>query len=161
MKKAELKVYREQLLALRSRLRGDVNAMANAALNKTRSETNGDLSSMPIHMADLGSDNFEQEFTLSLMQTEGGTLESIEAALEKIEDGVFGLCEECSLVISKTRLNAIPYAPCASNALKSSNRAEPRRMIPSATRIGLCREPLTARFVRWFPYGSPGLKPVP
>jgi DnaK suppressor protein len=110
MKKAELKVYREQLLALRSRLRGDVNAMANAALNKTRSETNGDLSSMPIHMADLGSDNFEQEFTLSLMQTEGGTLESIEAALEKIEDGVFGLCEECSLVISKTRLNAIPYA---------------------------------------------------
>ena len=96
MKKAELKVYREQLLALRSRLRGDVNAMANAALNKTRSETNGDLSSMPIHMADLGSDNFEQEFTLSLMQTEGGTLESIEAALEKIEDGVFGLCEECS-----------------------------------------------------------------
>ena len=111
MKKAELKVYREQLLALRSRLRGDVNAMANAALNKTRSETNGDLSSMPIHMADLGSDNFEQEFTLSLMQTEGGTLESIEAALEKIEDGVFGLCEECSLAISKTRLNAIPYAP--------------------------------------------------
>jgi len=110
MKKAELKVYREQLLALRSRLRGDVNAMANAALNKTRSETNGDLSSMPIHMADLGSDNFEQEFTLSLMQTEGGTLESIESALEKIEDGVFGLCEECSLAISKTRLNAIPYA---------------------------------------------------
>ena len=111
MKKAELKVYKEQLLALRSRLRGDVNAMANAALNKTRSETNGDLSSMPIHMADLGSDNFEQEFTLSLMQTEGGTLESIESALEKIEDGVFGLCEECSQVISKTRLNAIPYAP--------------------------------------------------
>jgi DnaK suppressor protein len=110
MKKAELKVYKEQLLAWRSRLRGDVNAMANAALNKTRSEANGDLSSMPIHMADLGSDNFEQEFTLSLMQTEGGTLESIEAALEKIEDGVFGLCEECNQVISKTRLNAIPYA---------------------------------------------------
>jgi DnaK suppressor protein len=111
MKKAELKVYKEQLLALRSRLRGDVNAMANAALNKTRSEANGDLSSMPIHMADLGSDNFEQEFTLSLMQTEGGTLDSIEAALEKIEDGVFGQCEECTQVISKTRLNAIPYAP--------------------------------------------------
>jgi RNA polymerase-binding transcription factor DksA len=111
MKKAELKVYKVQLLALRARLRGDVDAMANAALKKTRSESNGDLSSMPIHMADLGSDNFEQEFTLSLMQTEGGTLESIETALERIEDGLYGLCDECSQPISKTRLNAIPYAP--------------------------------------------------
>jgi DnaK suppressor protein len=111
MKKAELKVFKEQLLGLRARLRGDVNAMANSALKKTRSESNGDLSSMPIHMADLGSDNFEQEFTLILMQNEGGTLESIESALERIEDGAYGLCDECLQPISKTRLNAIPYAP--------------------------------------------------
>ncbi len=84
--------------------------MADAALKKTRSETNGDLSSMPIHMADIGSDNYEQEFTLSLMQNEEDTLETIELALERIEDGVYGLCEECDGVISKTRLNAIPYA---------------------------------------------------
>src|SRR5262245_59766461 len=111
MKKAELKVYKEQLLALRARLRGDVTAMANTALGKTRSEANGDLSSMPIHMADLGSDNSEQEFTLSLMQNEETTLESIEAAIEKIEDGVYGTCEECGGAISKARLNAIPHTP--------------------------------------------------
>ena len=111
MKKAEIKAFREMLIALRARLRGDVNAMADAALKKTRSEANGDLSSMPIHMADIGSDNYEQEFTLSLMQTEEGTLESIETALEKIEDGVYGQCDECGAVISKMRLNAIPYAP--------------------------------------------------
>lgn len=111
MKKAEMKVFKERLLSLRARLRGDVSAMADAALKKTRSEANGDLSSMPIHMADIGSDNYEQEFTLSLMQTEEGTLESIELALEKIEDGVFGQCEECGGLISKARLNAIPYAP--------------------------------------------------
>jgi len=111
MKKAEIKAFRERLLSLRARLRGDVNAMADAALKKTRSEANGDLSSMPIHMADIGSDNYEQEFTLSLMQTEGGTLESIETALEKIEDGVYGQCDECSGPISKMRLNAIPYSP--------------------------------------------------
>src|SRR6476659_1843594 len=104
MKKAEMKAYKEQLLALRARLRGDVNAMHDAALKKTRSESNGDLSSMPIHMADIGSDNYEQEFTLSLMQTEEGTLDSIEAALEKIEDGIYGLCEDCEGPISKTRL---------------------------------------------------------
>jgi RNA polymerase-binding transcription factor DksA len=111
MKKAELKVYKLLLLSLRARLRGDVTAMADAALKKTRSEANGDLSSMPIHMADIGSDNYEQEFTLSLMQNEEGTLESIEAALEKIEDNVYGLCDECGSVISKSRLNAIPYTP--------------------------------------------------
>jgi DnaK suppressor protein len=108
--KAELKEYKERLLGLRARLRGDVSQMADAALKKNRSEGNGDLSSMPIHMADLGSDNFEQEFTLSLMETEEGTLGDIEAALERVEDGTYGACEECGVKIPKKRLNAIPYA---------------------------------------------------
>lgn len=111
MKKAEMKVYKEQLLSLRARLRGDVDAMADAALRKTRSEANGDLSSMPIHMADIGSDNYEQEFTLSLMQNEESALDMIESAIEKIEDGVYGVCEECSGTITKARLNAIPHTP--------------------------------------------------
>ena len=110
MKKTEMKVYRERLLALRARLRGDVSQMADATLNKPRSEANGDLSSMPIHMADMGTDNFEQEFTLSLMESEEGTLDLIEASLERIEEGSYGQCEECGVKIPKTRLNAIPYA---------------------------------------------------
>ncbi len=110
MKITEMKVYRERLLTLRARLRGDVDQMADATLKKSRSEANGDLSSMPIHMADIGSDNFEQEFTISLMQSEEGTLGQIEASLERIEDGTYGQCEECGVRIPKTRLNAIPYA---------------------------------------------------
>jgi DnaK suppressor protein len=110
MKNAEMQVYRDQLLILRARLRGDVNHMADTALKKSRSEANGDLSSMPIHMADIGSDNFEQEFTLSLMENDGGTLTQIEASLERIEDGTYGQCEECGMKIPKSRLNAIPYA---------------------------------------------------
>ena len=109
MKKAEFEAYKSRLLELRARLRGDVNALADAALKKTRSEANGDLSSMPIHMADLGSDNFEQEFTLSMMETEEDTLVAIESALERIEDGTYGTCESCSQSVKKTRLNAIPY----------------------------------------------------
>ena len=118
MKKAEFKEYKDRLVLLRARLRGDVHAMADAALKKTRSESSGDLSFMPIHMADLGTDNFEQEFTLSLMQSEEETLAMIESALERIEDGVYGACVECEARIPKTRLNAIPYTPfcikCAS-----------------------------------------------
>ena len=122
MKKAEFVEYKERLLALRARLRGDVSQMAEATLKKNRTEANGDLSSMPIHMADIGSDNFEQEFTLSLMQSEGGTLEQIEAALERIEDCSYGQCEECGAKIPKARLEAIPYTAmcvkCASNVEK-------------------------------------------
>jgi RNA polymerase-binding protein DksA len=110
MNRAELNVYKERLLMLRARLRGDVTQLADAALKKNRSDSNGDLSRMPIHMADIGSDNFEQEFTLSLMENEGAALEKIEASLERIEEGSYGSCEECGARIPKNRLNAIPYA---------------------------------------------------
>jgi DnaK suppressor protein len=110
MNKAELSAYKELLLRLRARLRGDVSQMADAALKKSRSEANGDLSTMPIHMADIGSDNFEQEFTLSLMENEGQALALIESSLERIEEGTYGQCEECGVKIPKARLNAIPYA---------------------------------------------------
>jgi len=111
MKKADLKAYKERLVALRARLRGDVTQMADAALKKNRMEANGESSSMPIHMADIGTDNYEQEFTLSLMATEEDTLAAIETALERIEEGSYGACEECGATIPKLRLNAIPYTP--------------------------------------------------
>ena len=123
MKKSEAKEYKTQLLSLRARLRGDVTQLADAALKKNRAEGNGDLSSMRIHMADLGSDNFEQEFTLSLMENDEMTLDAIEGALERIEDGVYGDCEECGTKIPKTRLQAIPYtALCVKCASKMETR---------------------------------------
>jgi DnaK suppressor protein len=123
MKKAEAKEYKGLLVALRARLRGDVNQLADAALKKNQSEANGSISSMPIHMADLGSDNFEQEFSLSLMENDEVTLEAIENALERIESGTYGDCEECGTKIPKTRLEAIPYtALCVKCAAKMETR---------------------------------------
>src|SRR5262245_26354489 len=120
MKKTELLSYREKLHALRARLRGDVTTMAEVALRKSGmegSESNG----MPIHMAELGSDNFEQEFTLGLMEAEGDTLGLIESALERIQDGSYGRCAQCEGVIPKARLNAIPYTP---GCIKCAERQE-------------------------------------
>jgi DnaK suppressor protein len=110
MKAAEAKPFKIALESLRARLRGDVTTMADAALRKTRSEASGDLSSMPIHMADIGSDAYEQEFTLSLMATEEDTLVLVEEALERIRARRYGLCEECGNAIAKKRLEAIPFA---------------------------------------------------
>jgi len=110
MKKADQLVYRQRLLDLRDRLRGDVSSMAESALHKN-SMSGAESSSMPIHMAELGSDNFEQEFTLSLVEAEEGTLGKIDAALQRTVDETFGRCTECGGIIPKTRLNAIPHTP--------------------------------------------------
>ena len=123
MKKSETKEFRNMLVSLRARLRGDVSGLADSALRKTRSEASGDLSSMPIHMADVGTDAFEQEFTLSLMEHDGSALAQIEAALERIEDGVYGVCTECETKIPKTRLQVLPHTPhCVKCAEKVASR---------------------------------------
>lgn len=118
LKKSELKPYKEMLLALRSRLRGDVSTLADAALIKSSSGMGGSVSAVPSHIADIGSDTFELDNTLLLMSNEGETLEQVELALERIEEGVYGSCMECGKAIPKLRLNAIPYTPycvkCAS-----------------------------------------------
>ena len=116
MKKADVKPFKEMLLTLRARLRGDVSTLADAALSKSGGGAGG--SAVPSHMADLGSDTYEQDNTILLMNNEGETLNQIEGALERIENGVYGCCIECSGKIPKMRLKAIPYTPycvkCAS-----------------------------------------------
>ena len=110
MTKAELEAYRESLLALRDRHNGDASHLADEGLRRTGGGAAGNLSNMPIHMADLGTDNFEQEFTLSLLQNEEQLLEEITAALDRLRQGNFGQCEECGAEIPKPRLHALPYA---------------------------------------------------
>ncbi|MGI9456375.1 MAG: TraR/DksA family transcriptional regulator [Aeoliella sp.] len=110
MKTADMQVYKDRLLMIRARLSGDVSAMANVALRKSGMEGN-ESSNMPIHMAELGSDNFEQEFTLSLLETEEDTIARIDEALERISEAEYGKCVQCRGTIPKTRLNAIPFTP--------------------------------------------------
>lgn len=108
MKKADVKPFKEMLLQLRARLRGDVSTLANAALSKSGGGGGGS-SAVPSHIADLGTDTYEQDNTILLMNNEGETLAQIEQALERVEDGVYGSCMECSGKIPKMRLRAIPY----------------------------------------------------
>ena len=106
MSTTDLTLHRGTLLALRARLRGDVTQMADNVLNKDHNNT----TSTPTDMAELGSDNFDQELTLSLLGSENEALDQIEAAIKRIEDGSYGQCEECGGKIPKSRLEAIPYA---------------------------------------------------
>jgi DnaK suppressor protein len=106
MTNSDLTFHRERLLALRARLQGDTAQMEDNALNKDHSKS----TSMPNNMAELGTDNFDQELTLRVLGSENEALAQIEAAIERIEDGVYGLCERCGEKIPKSRLDAIPYA---------------------------------------------------
>jgi RNA polymerase-binding transcription factor DksA len=60
-------------------------------------------------MADHGSDNFEQDLTLSLVESERKELYEIDRALFRIENSTYGICEWTGLTISRARLEAIPY----------------------------------------------------
>ena len=108
--KRELESFRQLLLAKRATLVGDVTNMTDEALRKSRQDSAGDLSNMPIHMADIGSDNFEQEFTLGLIENEHAMLREIDAALQRIEDRTYGICLGTGKPIAKLRLRAKPWA---------------------------------------------------
>ena len=109
MKKSEMRPYKKKLELQRAILAGDINHMEEEALKKNRKDSSGDLSNMPVHLADVSSDNYEQEFTLGLMENKGEVLSEIEHALEKMNDGTYGFCETCQKRIKKGRLEAIPY----------------------------------------------------
>ncbi len=105
---AELEEFREILLIKRAQLSGDIATLHK--LHKNRQESSGDLSSVPFHPADAGSDNFEQEFTLGLMGNEQEMLREIEEALHRIVNGTYGICVATSKPITKARLQAKPWA---------------------------------------------------
>jgi DnaK suppressor protein len=66
--------------------------------------------SIPTDMEELASDNADQELTASLLESDKDTLDQIEAAIQRIEDGSYGRCKGCGEQIPKSRLDAIPYA---------------------------------------------------
>jgi RNA polymerase-binding protein DksA len=107
---ADTETFRQMLLEKRREILRNVNEFEDEALKKSRLDASGDLSSMPIHMADLGTDNYEQEFALGLMDGERKLLREIDDALERIEQGTYGICEGTGKPILKARLKAQPWA---------------------------------------------------
>ncbi|MEY3142708.1 MAG: ral stress protein [Planctomycetota bacterium] len=106
LSKKELDEYRTLLLAKRRQLVGMLSGMEDEALRSS----GGNLSNMPVHMADMGSDVYEQDFTLGMAENERALLDEIDAALQRIEDKTYGVCQMTGKPISKARLDAKPWA---------------------------------------------------
>ena len=115
----ELEFFRDMLLAKRRELVGDMRSMESEALQRSGEN----LSNLPLHMADMGTDNYEQEFTLGLMEKDRQLLREINQALTKIMDGRYGICEGTGKVIAKARLEVQPWAKYSiEHARKLENR---------------------------------------
>jgi len=111
----DLSEYRELLLSLRARVRGDVEQMTSEALDRNGEGTE---SKSPTHLAELGTETYEQDFALRRVENEQELLDEIDQALARIENGTYGLCLSCvesgistaKAQIPKARLRVIPYA---------------------------------------------------
>jgi DnaK suppressor protein len=136
--KKELEYFRQLLLEKRRELVGDVDHMGGGALNGNRQESTGELSNMPIHMADVGTDNYEQEFTLGLIESERKVLRDIDDALVKIDDGTYGVCEGTGDPIDRSRLEAKPEARYSIEYARMIEKGLVRR--PTEERMGLPKD---------------------
>jgi len=126
MTQAEIDTYRQRLFALLSRLERDRSQLKDEALRATGGEASGSLSDVPLHLADLGSHAFEEDLTLDLLKNEERILEEIQAALARMDQGVFGRCETCRQEIPRDRLHVLPYArSCVVCARKQQGKVAP------------------------------------
>ncbi len=110
MTKDQLKKFRGALLVERAKFAGEIRSIVREASKDLR-EASGDLSTHPLHMADISSDTYERELSMSLASAEQEVLYQIDDALTRMDDGTFGICQQCDKPISMSRLKAVPYGP--------------------------------------------------
>ena len=109
LSKKDLIYFKKLILKRKEELLDGLKHSLEDTLKKSPREAAGDISGYAFHMADLATDTYDREFSLDLASNERQLLYEIDDALKKIEEGRFGICEECKSPISKSRLKAIPY----------------------------------------------------
>ncbi len=97
--------YHRMLIELRNHVRAELNLHSNDTLKRSQKEDSGDISTS----VDAGTDNFDRDFALSLLSSEQESLNEIEAAIDRIYNGHYGICEVTGEPINPERLDAVPF----------------------------------------------------
>ena len=108
--KKELNEFKKLILKKKEEVLEDIKHISEDTLKKSQKDAAGDISGYAYHMADVATDTYDREFSLGLASSGRELLYSLDDALKRIEEGAFGICEDCKKVIAKTRLKAVPYA---------------------------------------------------
>jgi DnaK suppressor protein len=114
--------YYRLLLELRHHVLVQLGEHTEETLLKSSKDDSGDLSGYGQHMADAGTDTFDRDFALSLVSGEQEALAEIEAAIKRIHDGTYGICESTQKPIAKERLLAVPFTRYSAEAKKQVER---------------------------------------
>ena len=124
----DLDRYREILREKRHALQVAMQALARDSAASTASAT---VSKLPMDNAEIASDVFEQDMALLSLESEEELLRQVETALERIEKGTYGTCEECEKPIDVNRLDFLPFATtclsCQQEIEKSMRSADWKR----------------------------------
>ncbi len=118
----ELRNYRDRLMKYRAQLLTDLGAIEKEAL-----DVNSDISHMPIHMADVGSDAYDQDLKLGMAASERKRIRDIEAALIRIKKKTYGVCHLTGEKIPSTRLIAKPWAMYTKESAEKIERRTKKR----------------------------------
>ena len=118
----KFKRFYKLLIDLRNHLTAGITLHSEETLKRSSKEDSGDLSSYGQHMADAGTDTFDRDFALSLVSSEQEALSEIDAAIKRIHDGTYGICEITQKPISKDRLLAVPFTRHSAEAQKDIER---------------------------------------
>lgn len=108
--KKDLADFKKIVLKRKEEILDGIKHISEDTLHKSQKEAAGDISGYTYHMADVATDTYDREFSLGLASNERKLLYELDDALKKIEEGTFGICEDCKCFITKTRLKAVPYA---------------------------------------------------
>ena len=122
-------MLRRRLQALQESLSGRVRALRGGGMDAAMVDSLGELSAYDQHTADLGSETFERSKDLALLERAELTLDEVEQALRRMDQGRYGRCEDCGRFIGYARLLALPYARrCAACQTERDQREQERRL---------------------------------
>jgi len=121
--KKDLADFKKNILKRKEEVLDGIKHIADDTLRSSQKEASGDISGYTYHMADVATDNYDREFSLGLASSERNIIYELDDALKKVEDGTYGICEGCKVLISKVRLKAVPYARLC---IKCQERKEKR-----------------------------------
>jgi RNA polymerase-binding transcription factor DksA len=114
------------LIELRTHVLESLGQHSEETLKRSAKEDAGDLSGYGQHMADAGTDTFDRDFALSLVSSEQDALSEVEAAIKRVRDGTYGICELTGKPISKDRLAVVPFTRYSAEAQKELEKTKHR-----------------------------------
>lgn len=119
---AALSAIRHDLETERGELAEQLREIEETVFQAPQSEVSGEVGYDSDDYADAGSATFEREKDLSIANNIQDLIDKINRALEKIEEGTYGICESCGNPIDSARLKALPSVVLCLDCKKREER---------------------------------------